>query len=86
MDPHVANLRNFRDQALLRVLPGRLFVATYYTLSPPMADFIAEHQALRAMARTLLWPLITAVEFPGTSLLLLAAAWGWRRRQPRSAA
>jgi len=86
MDPHVANLRNFRDQALLRLLPGRLFVATYYTLSPPMADFIADHQALRAIARALLWPLVTAVEYPGTSLLLLTAAWGWRRRQPRSAA
>jgi hypothetical protein len=46
-----------------------------------MADFIAAHQALRAIARALLWPLVTAVEYPGTSLLLLTAAWAWRRRR-----
>ena len=41
LDPHVGALRAFRDQGLMRILPGRLFVATYNTLSPPLARFIA---------------------------------------------
>ena len=30
---------------------GRSFVKAYYKYSPPMADFIAKHDSLRAMVR-----------------------------------
>ncbi|MGB5592358.1 MAG: Calx-beta domain-containing protein [Gammaproteobacteria bacterium] len=88
MDPHVADLRVFRDQGLMRILPGRMFVAAYYTLSPPMARIIARHESLRSVARGLLWPLVTAVGYPGTSLaglMLLVSGLVWRRRRLSSA-
>lgn len=85
LDPHVAGLRRFRDEALMPTLPGRLFVAGYNRLSPPLARLIADHDPLRAAARVVLWPLVLAVEHPGPSLtlmaLLSAAALGRRRRR-----
>lgn len=56
--PQVNTLRTFRDRVLLTNAPGRLFVALYYRTSPPLADFIAGHDSLRAGVRTLLRPLI----------------------------
>ena len=38
--------------------PGRLFVSTYYRISPPVATFIAESEALRAIVRAGLIPVI----------------------------
>ncbi|MGD8977923.1 MAG: Calx-beta domain-containing protein [Gammaproteobacteria bacterium] len=85
LDPHVAQLRRFRDEALMPTLPGRLFVAGYNRLSPPLARLIADHDDLRAAARVLLWPLVLAVEHPGPSLAMMAllsgAALGRRRRR-----
>ncbi len=86
LDPHVGALRAFRDQGLMQILPGRLFVATYNTLSPPLAHFIARRDGLRTVARGLLWPLVIAVENPGLSLAgfaLLAGGAGLRRRRRR---
>jgi len=54
----VATLREFRDRYLLTHLPGRLLVKTYYVLSPPVADFIARHEALKAMTRAALYPVV----------------------------
>jgi len=86
LDPHVGALRAYRDQGLMRILPGRLFVATYNTLSPPLARFIAERDGLRAVVRAVLWPLVIAVENPALSLAglaLLAGGAGLRRRRRR---
>ncbi|OGN97933.1 MAG: hypothetical protein A2Z77_08795 [Chloroflexi bacterium RBG_13_51_36] len=44
-------LRDFRDQVLLKSALGSLFVDTYYAVSPPMADFIAKNDFLRAVVR-----------------------------------
>jgi len=54
----VATLREFRDRYLLTHLPGRLLVKTYYFLSPPAADFIARHEALKAVSRAALYPVV----------------------------
>jgi len=54
----VATLREFRDRYLLTHLPGRLLVKAYYTLSPPVAGFIARHEALKAMTRGVLCPVV----------------------------
>jgi hypothetical protein len=54
----VATLRNFRDRYLLTNLPGRLLVKTYYTLSPPVAAFIARHESLKALTRAALYPVV----------------------------
>ncbi|MGQ9545694.1 MAG: CFI-box-CTERM domain-containing protein [Dehalococcoidia bacterium] len=47
-------LREFRDAVLSKNLAGRLFLATYYRLSPPMANLIAGNEFLRILARELL--------------------------------
>jgi hypothetical protein len=44
-------LRDFRDQVLLKNPLGSLFVETYYKFSPPVADFIARNDFLRAVVR-----------------------------------
>ncbi len=55
---HVRTLRAFRDRYLLTNAPGRAFVRIYYRYSPPLAERIAESPLLRAVARTLLMPLV----------------------------
>ncbi len=56
-------LREFRDVALLQSVAGSHFVALYYRLSPPVADFIASRDLLRTLIKELLVdPLIWMVE------------------------
>lgn len=73
LHPKVIILRNFRDHYLLTNAPGRALVALYYRASPPLAAFIGRHEMFRTLSRTLLYPLVLAVEYLKlTSLLLLA--------------
>lgn len=77
LHPQVQLLRDFRDRHLLTNAPGQAFVALYYRLSPPLADFISRHPALRSMTRLALTPIVVAVAHPlisTVSLLLLAGA------------
>ena len=60
MEPHVKILRDFRDRFLIGNTVGKSFVSFYYSYSPPIADFIAEHDGLRAMVRTSLLPVVGA--------------------------
>jgi len=57
-EKHVQLLRRFRDLYLMPNRIGRAFVNAYYRYSPPMADFIAGHDTLRAMVRYSLIPLL----------------------------
>jgi hypothetical protein len=54
-------LRAFRDRVLLTNPAGRLAVAAYYALSPPVAHAIAGDERLRAGARALLAPVVRAL-------------------------
>lgn len=76
MHPKVNTLRRFRDRYLLTNAPGRAFVAAYYRVSPPMADYIAQHDGLRALVRGLLKPLVWLADWivPPAE----AAGWVWR--------
>ena len=47
-------LRDFRDQVLLGNALGSGFVAAYYRISPPVANFIAKCDFLRAVVREVL--------------------------------
>ncbi len=51
-------LRAFRDQYLLRNAAGRQFVRLYYRHSPAIAAHIRQHEALRAVVRAALEPLV----------------------------
>jgi hypothetical protein len=58
MEKQVMILRNFRDKILLSYAWGEAAVKFYYTHSPPLADFIANHESLRTMVRWGLMPFI----------------------------
>jgi hypothetical protein len=67
-EPHVQTLRDFRDRVLLNTPLGREFVSFYYRVSPPIADFIARHETLKAAVRLGLVPVIYAVQHPSAAL------------------
>ena len=50
----IDTLRAFRDEVLLQNSLGSHFVDFYYEVSPPVADFISEHEGLRTLVRELL--------------------------------
>lgn len=84
--PDVQALREFRDEYLLTNPVGRAFVCAYYRYSPPVADFIAGHEALRAPLRVLFIPVAASARHPAgvlfifTGLLALAVGRaGWKR-------
>jgi hypothetical protein len=58
MEPEVITLRRFRDVHLLTNPIGRIFVKTYYRLSPPIAEFIAQKPILKAAVRSVLRPVV----------------------------
>jgi hypothetical protein len=59
-------LQEFRDAVLLKNTSGSLFVALYYRLSPPVADFIAGNEVARTLVRDLLVdPIVWLVEAAG---------------------
>jgi len=57
-------LRDFRDQVLLKNALGSRFVEAYYRLSPPVADFIARNDFLRAVVReALIDPVVNLLQW-----------------------
>ena len=83
--PQVQVLRDFRDEVLLRNAAGRSFVKFYYAVSPPVADYIRDREALRAVTRWALTPVVYTVRSPVESFavigLLLLAPLGWAGRR-----
>jgi hypothetical protein len=71
LDPHVMVLRHFRDNVLLKTKVGTALVKLYYRTSPPVADFIRQHETLRAATRILLTPIIYAVEYSRLAVFLM---------------
>jgi len=89
-EPHVKILREFRDRYLLNNTFGKEFVNLYYTYSPPIADIIVRHEALRALVRVGLLPFVGAsysmlhfgpVLTLGVFLLFAATAFYFRKRK-----
>ncbi|MGI9202555.1 MAG: DUF11 domain-containing protein [Woeseiaceae bacterium] len=84
LDPRLESLRDFRDRFMMTNRPGRALVGFYYRHSPPLADILAERDWLRAIVRGLLMPILAAINYPGTTMLLvfsLFAAVLLRRRR-----
>jgi hypothetical protein len=85
-------LREFRDRFLLANTVGKAFVNIYYACSPPIADFIAKHDNLRAVVRLSLLPIVgmswvaltIGPEYSLALMLLLCSVWigfvGFRRK------
>jgi len=71
MDSHVVTLRDFRDKYLLTHSFGREFVKIYYRYSPPLAQYIGDHDMLRIFARMALVPIIYFIEYPALPAILL---------------
>lgn len=71
MADDVMVLRQFRDKYLLTNAAGRAFVNMYYTWSPPVADYIAQHDTLRAVTRVALSPLVYGVKYPVAAMMVL---------------
>ena len=72
----VGLLCQFRDECLLTNPLGTAFVKAYYTISPPIADFIAQHEGLRAAVRLALKPLIVVAEYAvNDEIAPVGAAW-----------
>jgi hypothetical protein len=59
----VGILCQFRDQCLKTNPLGRMFVKAYYTVSPPIADFIAENETLKEATRVALKPLVAVAVY-----------------------
>ena len=57
-EPYVMVLRDFRDQVLSNNPLGRSFVSFYYKVSPPIANFISQHEALKTLVRWSLLPVV----------------------------
>lgn len=71
LDRHVEVLKEFRDKYLLTNTPGRLFVSFYYSVSPPLADVIREHETLRIGVRLLLTPVVYGIKYPIASGIIM---------------
>ncbi|WP_339135977.1 MAG: CFI-box-CTERM domain-containing protein [Candidatus Electrothrix sp. GW3-4] len=78
LEPQVVLLKRFRDLYLMTNQPGLYLVKLYYTYSPPIADFIRQHNIIRFLVRILLLPLLTAsfflVEFSPAEQIITAIA------------
>lgn len=58
LDKHVTLLREFRDKVMMANGIGQRLVGTYYSISPTLAGFVADHEALRYIARVILIPFV----------------------------
>jgi hypothetical protein len=58
LDSHVQTLRDFRDRYLVTNTVGSSLVSAYYRLSPPIAEFIDDHPALKPVVRVGLLPAV----------------------------
>jgi DNA-directed RNA polymerase subunit RPC12/RpoP len=52
--PQVMKLRRFRDNTLANSLIGRMFIKTYYRLSPPIANRLKNMKSLNNFVRRIL--------------------------------
>jgi YVTN family beta-propeller protein len=87
LDPNVEALRKFRDEYLLTNAAGRGFVEWYYTNSPPVAEYISQHEGVRLVVRLLLTPVVYGAMYPVTAITFLigiASLLVWKPRYIKS--
>jgi hypothetical protein len=74
MSKEIVVLSNFRDNVLLKNSVGRSFVKLYYEISPPLADYMREHEILRMATRFALTPVVYGVKYPKASVLIFLSS------------
>ncbi|MDH5546315.1 MAG: DUF1566 domain-containing protein [Gammaproteobacteria bacterium] len=62
--PQVKQLREFRDQYLITNTFGKWLVNAYYALSPPIAQFIRQHDSARLITRQLIVVITEIIRHP----------------------
>lgn len=87
-------LRSFRDRFMEINPVGSGLVSAYYKLSPPIAEFVDAHPALKPAVRIGLVPgvavsqaavgtsLVGKAVIAGSLVVLSASAFAWLRRMP----
>jgi lysophospholipase L1-like esterase len=73
LSPQVVVFKRFRDRVLLHSDLGRAFVHFYYRNSPPLADFIRQHDTARFLVRGALVPLLFSVKLSEQEPLAITA-------------
>ncbi len=63
--PEINVLRNFRDQSLETNRLGQMAVDAYYSVSPPIADYIRDKEYLKSAVRLVLDPIVYVLEAVG---------------------
>lgn len=63
--PQVWTLRRYRDNCLANTRPGRAFIRAYYAISPHLVRTLGQFRPIRAMWKTLLDPLVRALNRRG---------------------
>ena len=84
LDPHVQVLRSFRDHYLITNGPGRAFIEYYYSISPPIAGYIKQHESLRNATRYILTPIVYGLEYPWLVLIfggVVMVMWNRKKRK-----
>ena len=54
--------KNFRDDYLNKFLTGRKIMALYYEYSPPIANYISQHEDAKILTRSLLQPMLSELK------------------------
>lgn len=70
----VVVLKNFHGKVLLKNSLGRSFIVFYNRISPPLANYIRNHEILRTATRLLLTPVVYGVMYPKTSALIFLSS------------
>ena len=65
-------LRRFRDDHLLTNQAGSAFVRFYYEFSPPVADYIKSHAALKTAVRYMITPVVYSIKYPAPALIIIS--------------
>jgi hypothetical protein len=59
--PHVISLRRYRDERLSKSIIGRLFIKTYYKLSPPIAARLVVAKRTNSLVKILLDAIVKSI-------------------------
>ncbi|SFG79777.1 right-handed parallel beta-helix repeat-containing protein [Neptunomonas qingdaonensis] len=86
LDPHIGDVRQFRDKHLLTNGLGRQTVRIYYEHSGSLSNFMDTHEWARIALRVAVTPVVFAIVYPSLSAIFFILLIGmgivlWKRRK-----